>query len=108
MKTRPVVLSLMLVLVAAGTTPAWAQSNPQIVIRTEAEVLARGFADAFATIHNTPVYLTYERGGKLWTISSVRSVRAEAGVLIVETDKRLTFVLNPHDVIGISDSPPSD
>ncbi len=107
MKTITAVLFLLL----AG--PAFAQPANQgagqpLTIRLESEVeqLAKGYATAFAGISHTPIYLNLRREGATVTLVSIRSMKAVAGVLVVETDRGLTYALNPKDVVSLTDAPP--
>jgi len=100
-----------MLLLFAGT--GFAQTANQgagqpVTIRLESEVeqLARGYATAFTGIGHTPIYLNLRREGATVTLVSIRSMRAVAGVLVVETDKGLTYVLNPKDVVSLTDAPP--
>lgn len=103
-------ISLFLFLAAAVT--AWGQPAPQNVqppvnvrISTEVEELARGFATAFSSITHTPIYLIHSRDDTTTVLVSVRSVKAVGGVLVVQDEKGLTYVLNPRDVVMITDAP---
>ncbi|BET67140.1 hypothetical protein ASA1KI_20580 [Opitutales bacterium ASA1] len=78
-----------------------------INVPSEAEQLARGFAAAYDEIQRTPVFLVYERAGRTAVVSSVRSIRAIGGVLVVVNDKRLTYIVNARDVVCLTDDPPA-
>lgn len=77
-----------------------------IEVRSEVEDLAAGFAAGFKSIGSVPVYLTHVRGDKVTVIVSVKAVAAARGVLIVTLDSGQTYLLNPLDVVSISDAPP--
>jgi hypothetical protein len=99
---------LLLALICAPVA-ALAQSTPppiNVVVRSEVEDLAQGFAAAFSAIGTTPVTVTYERDGKITTIVGVKAVEASRGVLVVHADSGLVYLLNPRDIISISDAPP--
>jgi hypothetical protein len=102
-------LRLALLLLIAGT--AFAQSGnlgtpATIRVPTEPEELARGYAEAYAAIRNTPVFLVHSRDDTTTVLVGVRSVRAMGGVLVVQDEKGLTYALNPRDVVMITDAPP--
>ena len=94
--------------VAGFGQPANSGSQSPVTLRvnTEVEELARGYAEAFPTITHTPVYLIHSRDDTTTVLISLRSVKAAAGVLIVQDEKGLTYVINPKDVVMISDAPP--
>lgn len=110
MKTTRFVFLLACACLSAALAPAASRaqsSAPSISIPSEAEQLARGFAAAYDEIQRTPVYLVYERAGRTFTISTVRSIRAVGGTLVVVNDKRLTYILNARDVVCLTDDPPT-
>ena len=94
--------------VAGYGQPASQGSQQPVTVRvaTEVEELARGYAAAFSSITRTPVYLIHSRGGTTTVLVSIKSVKASAGVLVVETDKGLVYILNPKDVVMITDVAP--
>ena len=103
--------TILLFLTAAATgfgQPANSGSPQPVTVRvgTEVEELARGYAEAFSTITRTPVYLIHSRDDTTTVLISLKSVRAAAGVLIVQDEKGLTYIINPKDVVMISDAPP--
>jgi hypothetical protein len=107
MKTITTVLFLVAAITGFGQ-PATRSPSPPVDVRitSEGEELARGYAAAFPSISHTPIYLNLRRDGATTTLVSVKSVKAEAGVLIVELDKGFIYILNPKDVVSITDAPP--
>ena len=107
MKTITTLLFLAAAVTAFGQ-PAPQGGQPPINVRisSEAEELARGYAAAFASITRTPIYLIHSRDDTTTVLVSLRSVKAVDGVLVVQDDKGLTYVLNPRDVVMITDAPP--
>ena len=75
-------------------------------VATEIEELARGYSEAFARISRTPVYLNLRKDGVTVTLVSVRAVRPFAGVVVIELDNGFTYILNPEDIVSITDAPP--
>jgi trehalose-6-phosphate synthase len=103
MKTITTVLFLVAAATALGQTT---QPPVNVQISTEVEELARGYATAFSGMTHTPIYLIHSRDDTTTVLVSLRSVKAVAGVLIVQDEKGLTYVLNPRDVVMITDAPP--
>jgi len=107
MKTIIATLLLLAATAAGFAQPAPANLPPvNLRVDTEVEQLARGYAAAFASITHTPVYLIHLRDDTTTVLVSIRSVRAVNGVLVVQDEKNLTYVLNPRDVVMITDAPP--
>jgi hypothetical protein len=79
---------------------------PGVQIPTEVEELARGYAAAFAGITRTPVYLIHTRDETSTVLVSIKSVKAVGGVLVVQDERGLTYIMNPRDVVMITDSVP--
>jgi hypothetical protein len=50
--------------------------------------------------------LIHSRDDTTTVLISIKSVKASAGVLIVQDEKGLTYVINPRDVVMITDAPP--
>jgi len=105
---KSIAVLLFLVATAAGFAQPAPANPPPVNLRvdTEVEQLARGYAAAFAGITHTPVYLIHSRDDTTTVLVSIRSVRAVNGVLVVQDEKNLTYVLNPRDVVMITDAPP--
>lgn len=107
MKTIIATLLLLAATAAGFGQAASAAAQPvNVRIDSEAEQLARGYAAAFASITHTPVYLIHSRDDTTTVLVSIRSVRAVDGVLVVQDEKNLTYVINPRDVVMITDAPP--
>jgi hypothetical protein len=77
-----------------------------VQIQTEVEELARGYAAAFAGISRTPVYLIHSRDDTSTVLVGIKSVKAVGGVLVVQDERGLTYIMNPKDVVMITDAPP--
>ena len=107
MKTIAAAVFLAAAVAGFGQT-ASQSSQPPVTVRvaTEVEELARGYAAAFSSITRTPVYLVHSRDGTTTVLVSIKSVKASAGVLVVETDKGLVYILNPKDMVMITDVAP--
>ncbi|MBP7372848.1 MAG: hypothetical protein KA923_08460 [Opitutaceae bacterium] len=74
-----------------------------VIVTSEATELARGYAAAFAQIKGIPVHLVLQKEGKPYTLTDVKSVKAAGGVLVVETGRGLTYLVNAKDVVWITD-----
>lgn len=104
--------SLIALCLFAATATGFAQpvnqGAPPVNVRvvSEAEELAQGYAAAFPAIARTPVYLIHSRDDTTTVLIAIKSVKALSGVLIVQDEKGLTYVINPHDVVMITDAPP--
>jgi hypothetical protein len=100
--------SFTLLLFLAAAVSGFGQSQSPVTVRvsTDVEELARGYAEAFPAITRTPVYLIHSRDDITTVLISIKSVKAAAGVLIVQDEKGLTYIINPKDVVMISDAPP--
>ncbi len=107
MKTIACALFLIAALAGFGQPAGTGPSQPITVrVASEVEDLARGYATAFPGITRIPVYLNLRREGGVVTLVSVKAVKAVAGVLVVELDNGFTYLLNPEDVVSITDAPP--
>ena len=106
---KTIIAMLFLTAAVAGFGQAM-DSGPlrpaSVEVRTEVEELARGYAAAFAGITRTPVYLIHSRDDTSTVLVSIRSVKAVGGVLVVQDERGLTYIMNPKDVVMITDAPP--
>lgn len=89
--------------VAAQSTSDSAQPPVNVVVTSEARELALGYAAAFAQIKGIPVHLILQKEGKSYTLTDVKSLKAAGGVLVVETGRGLTYLVNAKDVVWITD-----
>ena len=106
MKTIAAAFFLAFAVVGFGQTSSQSSQPVTVRVATEVEELARGYAAAFSGFTRTPVYLIHSRDDTTTVLVSVKSVKASAGVLIVEVEKGLTYVINPRDVVMLTDAPP--
>lgn len=75
----------------------------QITVDSEAKDLARGYAAAFSQLSRPPLTLVFQKEGTLRTLEDVKQVRASEGVLIVEVGKGIIYIINPKDVVYLTD-----
>lgn len=109
MPMKTFTILLLLTAAVSGFGQPMDRGSPQPVtvrVATEVEELARGYAAAFSTMTRTPVYLIHSRDDTTTVLISIKSVKASAGVLIVQDEKGLIYVINPRDVVMITDAPP--
>ena len=107
MKTTAAVLFLAAALTSFGQPASTGPAQPMSIhVASEIEDLARGYSEAFARISRTPVYLNLRKDGATVTLVSVRAVRPFAGVVVIELDNGFTYILNPEDIVSITDAPP--
>ena len=81
----------------SGTVPVHVEVN------SEAKDLADGYARASAKLTRPPITLALQKEGVLRIIEDVRSVQSAQGVIIIEVGKGLIYVINPKDVVYITD-----
>ena len=100
-------LFLFATVLAAG---AFAQSqsapaSPPIHVTVDSEVkdLANGYALAFTQLSRPPLTMTFQKEGTLRVLEDVKTVRAAGGVLVVEIGRGLIYVINPKDVVYLTD-----
>lgn len=103
MKT-PLLLALILALSpwARAQTPSYG-TPIQVSVESEVKDLAKGYAAAFALLSRPPLTLVFQKEGNLNTLEDVKSVRAVDGVLVVEVGRGLLYVINPKDVVYLTD-----
>ena len=89
--------------VAAQSTSDSAQRPVNVDVYSEAHDLAIGYATTFSQIKGLPVHLVLQKEGKPYTLTDVKSVKAAGGVLVVETGRGLTYLVNAKDVVWITD-----
>jgi len=107
MKTIAAALFLAAALTSFGQPETTSPSQPiSVHIASEIEDLARGYAAAFPVIAHTPVFVYLRREGGTAVLVSPRRMKAQAGVLIIELENGFTYIINPEDVIAITDAPP--
>jgi len=104
--------TLLPLLLVCVVSPSFAQRNEpsptpaSVTVRSEAADLATGFAAAFQAFASRPVFLVFERNGKTTVLMAVKSVEAAGGTVVVRLENRVVYVLNPHDIVTISDDTP--
>jgi hypothetical protein len=88
------------------TTQASASSAPaQVMVESEAKDLANGYALAFSQLSRPPLTLAFQKEGVMRVLEDVKGVRAAEGVLVIEVGRGLIYVINPKDVVYLTDGP---
>lgn len=80
-----------------------------IAVESQVTALADGFANAYNASNlqrRSPVILTMQRGERLFVLEDVRGIRQASGILAVEVGKGVIYLINPSDVLSITDGYP--
>ena len=88
----------------SSTAPASA-APLHISVDSEAKDLANGYALAFSQLSRPPLTLAFQKEGVLRVLEDVKQVRAAGGALVVEVGRGLIYVINPKDVVYLTDGP---
>jgi hypothetical protein len=102
----------LFLLASVLATGAFAQSSsaPQavpvtVVVESEARSLAKGYEAAFKLLSRPPLTIVFQRDEDLRVLEDVKNVRAADGVVLVEVGRGLIYVINPKDIIYLTDGP---
>ena len=76
-----------------------------VTVESDARLLAKGYAQSFGTLLRPPFTMTLQRGEKLFLLEDVRGVKEASGILVVEVGRGLTYMVNPKDVLALTDGP---
>jgi hypothetical protein len=102
----------LFLLASVLATGAFAQSStaPQpppvnVVVESEARSQALGYELAFKQLSRPPLTIVFEKEGTVRVLEDVKQVRAAAGVVLVEVGRGLIYVINPKDIIYLTDGP---
>ena len=101
------IITAAVVLFCSTLTLNAADQSPTVNLSTKDpnQELASGFAAAFGAIRNVPIHLAMIRDGKSVVLADVRKVTAIGAVLVIENGKGQIYIINPRDVLWVSDSP---
>jgi len=72
---------------------------------SEVKDLANGYAQAFTLLSRPPLTITFQKEGVLRVLEDVKQVRAAGGVVVVEVGRGLIYVINPKDIVYLTDGP---
>ena len=107
---KKLLLSLLLLATTTGafsaTTDVPSSQPVNVTVKSEGQELAAGFAAAFTRLRHVPFHVQLQReGSSAIVINDIKTVTAAGAALLVETNKGLFYVINPKDVVWISDAP---
>jgi len=77
----------------------------QVSVESESKDLAKGYAMAFAQLSRPPLTIAFQKEGVLRVLEDVKQVRASEGVLVIEVGRGLLYIVNPKDVVYLTDGP---
>jgi hypothetical protein len=104
MKLYPLFVMLLgTTLASFGASSLGDSPEFRVLVSSDSKELAKGFAQAFANVAHSPVSLGFERDGILRVLEDVRGLKDADGVIVVEVGKGLTYILNPRDVVFVTD-----
>ncbi|MGC4072715.1 MAG: hypothetical protein QM760_09380 [Nibricoccus sp.] len=111
MKNKLLVSSLLFLSAATGvfaqnqTRATPVQVDPTVVVEAEGRLLARSYVQSFTTLIRPPFTLTMQRENICYVLEDVRTLREAGPLLIVEVGRGNNYVVNPKDIVAISDGP---
>lgn len=86
---------------AASTQPP----PVNVVVESEARSLAIGYEAAFKQLSRPPLTIAFQKEGVLHILEDVKQVRASGGVVLAEVGRGLIYVINPKDIVYLTDGP---
>lgn len=90
----------------AASAFAQAPTAPvQVSVESESKDLAKGYAAAFSQLSRPPLTIAFQKEGILRVLEDVKQVRASEGVLVIEVGRGLLYIVNPKDVVYLTDGP---
>jgi hypothetical protein len=102
----------LFLLASVLTTGAFAQNSatPQsppvnVMVESEARSLAIGYEAAFKQLSRPPLTIAFQKEGTLRVLEDVKQVRASGGVVLAEVGRGLIYVINPKDIVYLTDGP---
>lgn len=109
MKNKLLVSSLLFI---SAVTGVFAQNrtnplpvDPAVVVEAEGRLLARSYVQSFSTLIRPPFTLTMQRESVIYVLEDVRTLKESGTLLIVEVGRGFNYVVNPKDIVAISDGP---
>jgi hypothetical protein len=103
MKSHVLLLSLFASATFVNGQQSSAPPPVNITVQSEAKDLARGYAKASTELSRPPVTLALQKDGVVRVLEDVRQVHDSEGVLVVEVGKGIIYLINPKDVLYITD-----
>jgi hypothetical protein len=107
MKNKPVLSALLFLSALTGVFAQGSQATPvtPVVIESENKLLSRSYVQAFGVLVRPPFTLTMQRENIMYVLEDVRGVKEAGGLLVVEVGRGFNYIVNPKDVVAISDGP---
>jgi len=110
MKTKLLASSLVLLITAvpgvfAQNKPHTSVADSNVFVESENRLLARSYVQAFSVLIRPPFTLTMQKENVGYVLEDVRGVKEAGGLLIVEVGRGFNYVVNPKDIVAISDGP---
>ncbi len=98
------------VLFLSTLSGVFGQNNPPtpvapLVVESENKLLSRSYVQAFGVLVRPPFTLTMQRENIMYVLEDVRGVKEAGGLLIVEVGRGFNYIVNPKDIVAISDGP---
>ena len=98
-----IILSVLLLAISAEAQPTTSAPVASISVTSDAKDLAEGYAKAASRLSRPPITLALQKEGVARIIEDVQSIKASEGVLVIEAGKGLIYLINPRDVVYITD-----
>lgn len=102
----------LFLLASVLATGAFAQSSTSqqtvpvtVVVESEARSLAKGYEAAFKQLSRPPLTIVFQKNEDIRVLEDVKNVRAADGVILAEVGRGLIYVINPKDIIYLTDGP---
>ncbi len=105
MKTFALTLVFAALTLSTSASEEPKQNPVNVVVLSESQSLATGYAEAFKQLSRPPLTLAFQKEGSLRVLEDVKNVRASGGVIIVEVGRGLIYVINAQDVVYLTDGP---
>jgi len=110
-KNKLLVSSLLFISAVTGvfaqnqnrTTPVQVESA--VVVESENRLLVRAYVQGFGTLIRPPFTLTMQRENICYVLEDVRALKESGALLIVEVGRGYNYIVNPKDIVAISDGP---
>ena len=108
MKTKLFVSALLFTAAVCGVFAqgqAGGAADAGVYVESENRMLARAYVQAFGALVRPPFTLTLQKENVGYVLEDVRGIKDAGGILIVEVGRGFNYVVNPKDIVAISDGP---
>ncbi|ATC64570.1 hypothetical protein CMV30_11735 [Nibricoccus aquaticus] len=108
MKNKLLVGLLVFISAVAGVFAQGRSVQPieqTVNVESENRLLARSYVQAFGVLVRPPFTLTMQKENVGYVLEDVRGVKEAGGLLIVEVGRGFNYIVNPKDIVAISDGP---